>query len=267
MARRLGEAGYDPEVVNYGQLGWVASQELVALVLELRAGHVPDAVVFWDGLNEVNAMLDRGVPGVTFREEQRKEGFEEVVRRARRHGAVDLGLAVRSLFQYSHLYDSLVEAASRPPPPVEPPDPRSVCRAVVDHWLGVADVVRHLGAGYGFETLMIWQPTWGTSARPRSPYERAIASSGATILPRFRGLDGHQLACAEYLDASLAAHPRPEVRNWSAMHSADTATVFVDEYSHTAERATAIEADSVTAELLELLRARPGRDRSPRAGG
>ena len=37
---------------NFGELGWVSTQDLIQLERELQAGHVPDLAVFYGGAND-----------------------------------------------------------------------------------------------------------------------------------------------------------------------------------------------------------------------
>jgi hypothetical protein len=39
-------------VVNFGESGYMSTQELITLVLELERGHIPHQVVFYDGVND-----------------------------------------------------------------------------------------------------------------------------------------------------------------------------------------------------------------------
>ena len=251
VARRLAEAGYQPDVVNYGQLGYVSSQELVSLLMELRAGNVPDVVVFWDGLNDMNSVRDHGRPGLTFRERQRGEGFEMLAAMEARGGAVEAPLALRSLLHQSELYERMLAAIRDEADVPALPAPDAFCRDAVGYWLGLVRVVDRLAVAYGFHALMVWQPTWQSSDRPQSAFERAI--EGTTLLPQHHGMTEHVIRCGEMVDSLAGSIESPSLRNWAWMHRGDTATVFTDEYGHTTERATAIEGDSVAAEILRLV--------------
>lgn len=252
-ARLLAEAGFRPEVTNFGQLGWVSAQEAVALAFALRAGDIPDVVVFWDGLNDMNSMRDHGVPGWTFREEQRARGFEEILRLDAAGGRVEPGRAVRSILRYSQLWERVSTPTERPPHLALPPA-ETFCRAVTDYWVGIARLVEGLAEGYGFEALMVWQPTWETSGRPRSDFETSI--EGTTRLAQHYGMEDHAARCAQMIDEVVASGNVPSIRNWARLHDADPETVFIDEYGHTTERATAVEARAVTEEILRLLERR-----------
>ena len=53
LAKDLAAAGIKAEVVNYGENGYVQTQELITLIRALQAGKRPDVVIFYDGVNDV----------------------------------------------------------------------------------------------------------------------------------------------------------------------------------------------------------------------
>lgn len=63
--------GTDVQVTNYGESGYVSTQELIALMLELQRGNVPDIVVFYDGVNDTFAAFQSGVAGIPQNESNR----------------------------------------------------------------------------------------------------------------------------------------------------------------------------------------------------
>lgn len=253
VARRLAAAGFDAEVVNFAQPGYTSGQELVTLLTELRRGNVPDAVVFWDGVNDVSALRQNGRPGLSYREFDRVDDATFNTRRKANHGRVDMRLAIRSLLTPSELITRFFEAVARPAPLLPLPEPGAFCRTLMSDWLGQARVVDRLAGAYDFTPLVIWQPQWQTSGSPRSAYEQ-MAETTTVFRPGDAGLTLHRIECARVADSLVAAHAAESIRNWARMHTGDTATVYFDQYSHTTERATAIEADTVAVELIDGLR-------------
>ena len=75
LAQKLVQEGYAVEVTNFAQLGYVSTQEWIALALELRRGNVPDLVVFFDGANDVGAAAANYRPGVSINEVNRQLEF------------------------------------------------------------------------------------------------------------------------------------------------------------------------------------------------
>jgi hypothetical protein len=51
-------------VVNFGEVAYVSTHDLIELMIQLRSGNVPDLVIFYDGLNDVIASGASGKAGV-----------------------------------------------------------------------------------------------------------------------------------------------------------------------------------------------------------
>ena len=63
------------EVTNFGVPGHVFTQEMLTLILQLRAGARPDIVVFYDGINDVASTVQNGVAGIPQNESNRRADF------------------------------------------------------------------------------------------------------------------------------------------------------------------------------------------------
>lgn len=63
LAKHLVAKGLSVEVVNFGETGYVTTQELVTLILCLQRGDLPDLVVFYDGLNDAFSTFQNHVAG------------------------------------------------------------------------------------------------------------------------------------------------------------------------------------------------------------
>src|SRR5690242_12005089 len=63
-------------VVNLGEIGYVTTQEVVTLMLELERGRRPDIVIFFDGYNDSFSAFQAGHAGDPQNESHRREAFE-----------------------------------------------------------------------------------------------------------------------------------------------------------------------------------------------
>jgi len=50
-------------VYNYGETGYISTQEIIHLILLLKEGYRPDYVIFYDGINDVYGAYQSGIPG------------------------------------------------------------------------------------------------------------------------------------------------------------------------------------------------------------
>ncbi len=254
VGRLLAAAGFDPTITNFGQPGYTSAQEYVALMVELRRGNRPDVVVFWDGGNDIPDAVRNGRPGVTGREFDRVADAEFMTTFRIRGEVVGSRVLLRSLAQYSALAWDMLNArdGQAPLPPL--PDPVAFCRSLMGDWASQARGNRRGRTRIRFRRAhRLATAKWETSARPKSAWEHAVLTS-----PTFAWragddrLGAHHIECARVADS--LAHVVPSIINWARMHSNDTATVYVDPYGHTTERATAIEADSLAVEIVRRLR-------------
>ena len=63
------------EVVNYGEGGYVNTQELITFLKELERGNVPQIAIFYDGYNDVFSAFQNGVAGIPQNEINRVREF------------------------------------------------------------------------------------------------------------------------------------------------------------------------------------------------
>ena len=63
------------EVTNFGQIGYVSTQEALLLFEQLRKGNVPDFAVFYDGVNDTFAAWQSGTAGIPNDEYNREREF------------------------------------------------------------------------------------------------------------------------------------------------------------------------------------------------
>ena len=73
LARSLDEQGWRVELKNLAEIGYVSTQEVIALTRELQAGYRPDLVIFYDGVNDTTSALLEGEPGLTTNEINRRQ--------------------------------------------------------------------------------------------------------------------------------------------------------------------------------------------------
>ena len=66
------QPGYRVELRNLAEIGYVSTQEVVALLRELQSGYRPDLVIFYDGVNDTTSALLEGEAAVTTNERNRR---------------------------------------------------------------------------------------------------------------------------------------------------------------------------------------------------
>jgi len=133
-------------VRSYAVSGFTSDNEVHLLVRLLRDGHRPDAVVFYDGVNDVHYKAYLGVPHYLY------ENFHRL-------GAVGARDLLDRVAGRSRLLSLLRGRRSRPAGVRDRTVLQERMPAVLDEYLGNVELVRALGAGYGFESHFFWQTT------------------------------------------------------------------------------------------------------------
>jgi len=172
------KAGRTVCVRNYGEDAWVSTQEVIALMLELkRAVRKPDLVVFYDGANDVYIPYQSGRVDVHM-------NFDFVRDELERENAIRSG-GVRYLRQ-SNTGQLILTLATLLAPPTHSTlfagaNRGSLARAAVANYLQNIDLVEAMARHYGFEYAFFWQPLVFTGHKPLTLEEERIrgAKSGA----------------------------------------------------------------------------------------
>jgi len=75
LSKELTKKGFRVEITNFGESGYVSTQELIELQLQLRNGNIPDLMIFYDGANDLFSTLQQGKAGIPQNEYNRKKEF------------------------------------------------------------------------------------------------------------------------------------------------------------------------------------------------
>lgn len=193
LAKHLaGHLDYDVEVDNFGQMGWVTSQELIYLYELLRRGQRPDLVIFYDGVNDTFIGYQNGIAGLTQSEFLRAEEFgimasssgrKKLYATALRTLLMNTGFAdLIKLVQHQDTGD--IDRTETTPqkiidylaPPSDFEGTDAVEQDVVNIYRFNQEMVETLGQRFGFRALFYWQPVI-YSKNPLTPLERNFVGS------------------------------------------------------------------------------------------
>jgi len=141
VARLLSEADTPQQVINYGQTGYVSTQDMILFQMQLLQGNQPDIAVFYQGFNDTLAALIQGYSGVTLQEDMRISDVE--AGRLLRAGQPVLRLPSISLDDVD-LSLAGVESAD--------------AQAIADRWFANVEMIETLAAGYDVQVIFVWQP-------------------------------------------------------------------------------------------------------------
>jgi lysophospholipase L1-like esterase len=249
LAGALNERGISADIVNLGEIGYVSTQEVITLMMELRAGNVPDVVVFYDGINDVTSAIHSGVAGIPHNEYRRRAEFNLLSRH--RSGDYDRTFLSRWINQ-----SATVRVARAILYRLSPDDEETARTRVEKATAGLAgevahmyrkniDMVRLLAKQHGFDTLFYLQPVIFRKETLTS-YEQ-VQLDAASVYHEF--FDACYAAVTEQVSAVQG------FRDISSVLAKLQAPCFLD-FMHIGEDANGLIAGEMAHDIAPLLSSR-----------
>jgi lysophospholipase L1-like esterase len=174
-------------VTNFGQQGYVNTQELIELQLQLRAGNIPDLVIFYDGTNEIWSAVGSDTAGMHFNFQEIAYLYENryFVREtaAAQQGFLHLASELNSIHLVKRILgmeqDNGLVIYQEPPSMCilhgeDFVDPIVFAGRIMDIYEGDLRILQALSREFGFEYRVFWQPVVLTGNKPLTPEERDI---------------------------------------------------------------------------------------------
>jgi hypothetical protein len=267
VARDLERSGVVAAVLNFGESGYVSTQQRIALELELMRGKRPDLVIFYDGINDTYSAFQQGVVGLPQNENNRVREFNltaSEMRGERIRGALSdvvKGLSITRFIDYfrsnryapssAHYVGSGVSSSGSPAP-------EELARRTLQVYASNLELVRTLSRQYDFDFLAYWQPT--ILDKPHlTPYETSCLPELEAMQPFFRLT--YDLLRRSDLDETH------QVRDISRIFADTRIPIFVD-FLHPGEMGNEMIARRIAADVREEIadRQTPG-DRRLRQRG
>ncbi len=251
VARKLYESGHRVEVSNLAEIGYVSTQEVVALLRELQSGNRPDLVIFYDGVNDCTSALLEGEAGVTTNERNRRTEFNIRQSPARLGGAMIAELIRDSAsYRFAQIIARRLLGAGGAVGGLPPEGRRKELAAeVVRRYRANLAIVDRLSRGFGFEALHYWQPVVFDKPSP-TPYEREEADK----LSWARSFLGEVY---DEVRASAELHAERRFHDLSRIFADSGELTFID-YCHTTESANDRIAGVIAGHALDILRGAKG---------
>jgi len=166
FAKEANNKGVSCEVVNFGQYAYVSTQGVIELMLQLQKGNIPDAVIFYDGVNDTFSAFQFGVAGLPHGETYREKEFGLLDLEGRELKISAVQTAVRQLSTVRFLNGVLKSLGLRSGDIQSIPltyeklisDKGALARAAVETYFNNVKLVQALSKAYGFKCLFYWQP-------------------------------------------------------------------------------------------------------------
>jgi hypothetical protein len=239
LQAELGQIRPEPICVhNLGEKAFVSTQGLVTLELQLQQGHIPDLVIFYDGVNDVAATFDNGEAG-SHLDVQRMRTLlaQEVTLRQWLRTTASFQLFQRGVQKVGLLPGGLEGGTALSAPEVTRLADMTAVAYRTNYEL-VAALARH----YGFDYYFFWQPVITMSNKVLTAEEKAIHDRVPADFAQWYA------ATYQQVEEIAAAHER--MIYWAHIFDTQTELVWLD-LVHVTPEANRIIAQEMVATIFQ----------------
>lgn len=162
---------------NFGETGYVSTQSVIELMLQVQSGNIPDIAIFFDGPNDVYAAYQSGKSGV-------HENLEQIATRMERRDQPQSPLLIQLLESFSlfRLIDNQVihlNGEARPAPALTTyetmqVDLKTLTESVTTKYLTNYETVSALAEKHGFDYYVFWPAHLTSTKKPLTSEEQAL---------------------------------------------------------------------------------------------
>lgn len=164
-------------VVNYGENGFVSTQEVIRLMKQLQRDNVPDMVIFYDGVNDVIAAYNAREAGA----HRNLSGFVNAITTAPPNPLVQWLLNTHLV----RFIQALIPGSTAQT--TEQTDYLALSQETTAVYLNNVRMAKALAADYEIEAVFIWQPVMVVGDKPLTDEEVVMAEVvGGDLLTMYR---------------------------------------------------------------------------------
>jgi len=227
VSKKLNAKNVNVRVTNFGEGGYVSTQEMIALMVELQKNNIPDLVIFYDGANDSFSAFQQGITGIPENEFNRVAEFNQFNWR-------------RGLLENLAIYRIPRGISLMFPPSRNSASPNSdLANNVFDTYSKNIELVESLSREYGFQTIYLWQPMI-YSKKNLSAWEKEQLNRFGE--QNFFGRVSQSLV----RNSSLQSHKN--FFDLSDVFADQTSTIFIDNF-HISEQGN----DRISDTILQML--------------
>ena len=231
IAKGLADEGQPAIVLNYGQNGYVSTQDLHLFQAQLALGRAPAAAVFYQGFNDVFSAYRQGRAGLPYQEQQRVSDVE--AGRILRGGQPVLRLPDGDISSYDWTLASSPDASAA---------------AIAERWLANRRLGQAAADEYRVRLLFVWQPALFAKQK--------LVGAEAGILAEFETQHSGLVALYQEVDKlirqRLASEAADDVLMLTDLFRDTERELFYD-YVHITEIGNLLVAQAIQSRLADLL--------------
>lgn len=232
-------------LVNFSQLAYVSTQEVIVLIRELQKGNIPDAVVFYDGANDTASAFMNGAAGLTLFESSRVEEFS--VSQAQKKGRIHFWKQfLMAYWKNTALYKLLGRFHWVKGNQHWNSVNNNVAQSIVSTYSFNVQMVEMLAQKYRFRPFFFWQPLLYTK-KHLTPHEQEYLKRSVTPQARQDTLDIYSK-----IEQSAVLQQETHFHNFSHVLDDDPGVLFLDNV-HLFEAGNEIIAKKMADEVFKGL--------------
>jgi hypothetical protein len=248
-------------VTNFGETGYVFTQEVLELFLQLRDGVTPRVVIFYDGINDVAAAVQNGRAGLPMNEANRARDFR--FGRTVFSWESDLGAQARAFTALGWASVNRLQLMQRLLPhdaggSAHLPPVHDLADSVITSYEHTVRRVEAWAKTEGFVPLYVWQPSLHATHKALTPGEQQFRDH-----MEHDGQQRYLRALHDTIALRIDAAVRPLVGarflNLARVFDTVSVPVFADDLGHIYEGANTLVVRALAPSVAQALRPRrPG---------
>ncbi len=241
VGSELNKRSLNAEVVNFGESGYVNSQELINLYLELRQNNLPDMVIFYDGVNDVFSAYQQNLAGIPQNEFNRIREFNATKGKKKASRVFIESLmtlsSVRFIMGLMHREIKIKNYTE--------PEMKKLAGESATIYFENLKLISSWGKDNGFKTLFYWQPII-FNKQNLTQYEQKEAEK-VDYIRQFAMLVNEELKEKLLTENSVKFH------DVSGIFSETKEPVFID-FCHISESGNSVIAKIIAKDIEEALK-------------
>lgn len=259
FSKRLAANKVNAQVTNFGESGYVSTQEVILLIRELQKGNIPDVIIFYDGVNDAYSAYQQHTAGIPQNEFNRAKEFNYSKKIAEAGMWPSVAGSITSRLHtvriIKGIYDRLnidhySEKAQKNNSKSSSNQTDSNEDALVDDVISIyqknIEIVKSLAKHYSFKPLFYWQPTI-FGKKHLSKYEEKQSH-------RFRNIQAFLVKTySRLMERDLTNNGKPEFHNLHALFSEVSEPLFID-WCHLGEAGNEYVAEKMVANTIHILK-------------
>jgi hypothetical protein len=255
IVQELDRRGINSEVTNFGESGYVSTQEIILLLLQLQKGNIPDIILFFDGANDTFSAYQNQVPGVPQNEFNRSKEFNLISEerfKDLRNIFFEHSLSSLSIIRLAKSLSKKVGIAidiKKEKSDSNKHNGIGLAKQVINLYLANIEIVNVLAKTYRFKYFFYWQPTIFQKAN-LNDYERSEYNKRQYLEFFFK-----KTLNALSKKVKEGFFVKYNFRDLSLVFLSEKYPIFID-WCHLSERGNAIIAQEMIKDILPLAQSR-----------